>query len=83
MLLGTYVAPSTYQGLGAFFKENVLDKALLTVDRGANTQVCICVYTLRSCSQEGWDTRPIPVYTPESPTAPRGGVGREGIPERV
>ena len=26
-------------GIGAFLKENVLDKAVLTVDRGANTQV--------------------------------------------
>ena len=33
----TDVPPPT--GVGAFLKENVLDKALLTVDRGANTQV--------------------------------------------
>ena len=33
----TDVPPPT--GIAAFLKENVLDKALLTVDRGANTQV--------------------------------------------
>lgn len=47
----TDVPPPT--GLGAFFKENVLDKALLTVDRGANTQV----YLAAAADTDGDRTR--------------------------
>ena len=77
MLLGTYVAPSTYQGLGAFFKENVLDKALLTVDRGANTQVqtvsmCVCILYVAAHRRDG--TPDLYQYIHQSrPQRPGGG----------
>lgn len=74
MLLGTYVAPSTYQGLGAFFKENVLDKALLTVDRGANTQVCIrvCILYVAAHRRDGTPGLYQYIYQ-SSPQRPEGG----------